>query len=30
MWFGLAVPVGWVLGILVSLANLVRPSGRNE
>jgi hypothetical protein len=27
MWGGLAVPVGWVLGTLVSLANLVRPTG---
>ncbi|MFD1587137.1 hypothetical protein ACFR9U_09085 [Halorientalis brevis] len=25
MWFGLAVPVGWVLGVLVTLADLVRP-----
>jgi len=25
MWFGLAVPVGWLLGILVTLADLVRP-----
>ena len=27
MWFGLAVPVGWILGLVVSLANYVRPSG---
>ncbi len=26
MWFGLAVPIGWILGILVSIANLVRPT----
>ncbi len=26
MWFAIAVPVGWVLGCVVSLANLVRPS----
>jgi len=26
MWFGLAVPIGWILGILVSLADLVRPT----
>ncbi|WP_248896833.1 hypothetical protein [Haloplanus halobius] len=26
MWGGLAVPVGWGFGILVTLANLVRPS----
>lgn len=25
MWFGIAVPVGWLLGILVTLADLVRP-----
>jgi len=25
MWFGIAVPVGWVLGILVTFADLVRP-----
>lgn len=30
MWFAFAVPVGWVLGLLVSLANVVRPSGRDE
>jgi MFS family permease len=26
MWFGLAVPVGWVLGLLVTLADFVRPT----
>lgn len=26
MWFGLAVPVGWILGLLVTLADLVRPT----
>ncbi|WP_276300514.1 hypothetical protein [Halorussus lipolyticus] len=25
MWFGLSVPVGWVLGLLVTLADVVRP-----
>ncbi|MFB6189558.1 MAG: hypothetical protein ABEI57_06710 [Halapricum sp.] len=25
MWFGIAVPVGWVLGLLVTLADYVRP-----
>jgi hypothetical protein len=30
MWGGLAVPVGWALGLLVTLANLVRPSGDDE
>jgi hypothetical protein len=26
MWFGLSVPLGWLLGVLVALADLVRPS----
>ena len=26
MWFGIAVPVGWTLGFLVTLANVVRPT----
>jgi hypothetical protein len=26
LWFAFSLPVGWFLGILVSLANLVRPS----
>jgi len=30
MWFGIAIPVGWFLGTIVSLANLVRPSDRSE
>ena len=30
MWFGVAVPVGWILGILVSLANLVRPKTESD
>ncbi|MDG5777306.1 hypothetical protein VB773_09200 [Haloarculaceae archaeon H-GB2-1] len=25
MWFGIAVPVGWVLGVLVTLADFVKP-----
>ncbi|WP_458206061.1 hypothetical protein [Haladaptatus sp. NG-SE-30] len=25
MWFGIAVPLDWVLGVLVTLANLMRP-----
>lgn len=25
MWFGLAVPLGWLLGLLVTFADLVRP-----
>lgn len=25
MWFAIAVPVGWILGVLVSLADVVRP-----
>lgn len=28
MWFGIAVPIGWFLGLIVSLANVVRP--RND
>jgi len=30
MWGVLAVPVGWVLGVLVTLANLVRPTGDGD
>jgi hypothetical protein len=30
MWSGSAVPVGWILGVLVTLANVVRPSGEGE
>ncbi|SEA08218.1 hypothetical protein SAMN04488065_1741 [Haloplanus vescus] len=30
LWGGIAVPVGWALGVLVTLANLVRPSGEDE
>jgi len=30
MWFGLAVPIGWFLGIVVALANLVRPTAESE
>jgi hypothetical protein len=26
LWFGIAVPLGWLLGILVSLADLARPN----
>ena len=26
MWFGISVPVGWILGIVVTLADLVRPT----
>lgn len=26
MWFGIAVPLGWVIGSMVTLAELVRPS----
>jgi len=25
MWFGIAVPLGWLLGLVVTLANLTRP-----
>lgn len=30
MWLALSFPVGWGLGFVVSLANVVRPSGRSE
>lgn len=30
MWFAIAVPVGWVLGLLVALADLVRPKRSNK
>jgi hypothetical protein len=30
LWFGIAVPLGWLLGILVSLADLARPGGEGE
>lgn len=30
MWFVIAVPLGWILGILVSLANLARPTAESE
>jgi MFS family permease len=30
MWFGIAVPLGWLLGILVTLADLVRPKGDGD
>ena len=30
MWFAIAVPVGWLLGLLVSLANLTRPTDEDE
>ena len=26
MWFGVAVPLGWLLGVVVTLANVVRPT----
>jgi hypothetical protein len=26
IWFGVSVPVGWVLGFVVTLADLVRPT----
>jgi len=26
LWFGVAVPVGWLLGLVVTLADLVRPT----
>lgn len=30
MWAGLSVPLGWVLGIVVTLAELVRPSREGD
>jgi hypothetical protein len=27
LWFGIAVPLGWLLGILVTLADVARPQG---
>ena len=27
LWFGISVPVGWALGLVVTLADLVRPTG---
>jgi hypothetical protein len=26
MWFGISVPIGWLVGMVVTLANFVRPS----
>jgi uncharacterized membrane protein (DUF485 family) len=30
MWFGIAVPLGWLLGAVVALANLVRPENEGS
>jgi len=30
MWFGISVPVGWFLGILVTLADLLRPTASSS
>jgi hypothetical protein len=30
MWAGISVPLGWVFGILVTLANLVRPADEDD
>jgi hypothetical protein len=30
MWFGIAVPLGWFLGTVVTVADLVRPKGRKD
>jgi hypothetical protein len=30
MWGGLAVPVGWILGFVVTLANVVRPKADED
>ncbi len=29
MWFGIAVPLGWFFGIVVTVADLVRPKGED-
>lgn len=30
MWFAIAIPIGWVLGTVVALADAVRPTGEEE
>ncbi|MFB6170976.1 MAG: hypothetical protein ABEJ23_00475 [Haloarculaceae archaeon] len=30
MWFAIAVPVGWLLGVLVTIADVVRPKADDE
>lgn len=30
MWVGIAVPLGWVLGVLVTLADMVRPAEETD
>jgi hypothetical protein len=30
MWAGISVPLGWILGVLVTLANLVRPADATD
>lgn len=30
MWFGFAVPIGWAFGLLVTLADAIRPRERRE
>jgi len=30
MWAGISVPLGWMLGVLVTLANVVRPSDEDR
>jgi hypothetical protein len=27
IWFGISIPIGWILGTLVTLADLIRPTG---
>jgi hypothetical protein len=29
MWFGIAVPLGWLFGLLIGLANVIRPAPEN-
>jgi len=30
MWLGISVPLGWLLGLVVSLAGVIRPSGQSS
>jgi hypothetical protein len=30
LWFAISVPLGWLLGIVVTLADVIRPSGRSD
>lgn len=30
MWFGLAIPVGWALGLAVAFADIIRPTSQDQ